>query len=77
MKCREAQNVIQWNLMMADKDSEISVLTDQIQTLHQDLTLDQKELDLLAESEGGLLELTRNISTTTQQAKVLPRKSRI
>ena len=73
MKWREAQNVIQWNLMMADKDSEISALTDQIDSLHQDLMLDQKELDLLAESEGGLLELTRNISTTTQQAKV-PRK---
>ena len=70
MKSREAQNVIQWNLMMADKEAEITALTDQIESLNRALALDQKELDLLAESEEGLLELSRNINLTTQQVKV-------
>lgn len=69
MKSREAQNVIQWNLMMADKEAEITLLTDQIESLNRALALDQKELDLLAESEEGLLELSRNINLTTQQVK--------
>lgn len=70
LKTREAQNLIQWNLMMADKEAEITALTDQIESLNRVLALDQKELDLLAESEGGLLELTRDISNTSKQAKV-------
>ena len=70
LKSREAQNVIQWNLMMADKEAEITALTDQIESLNRALALDQKELDLLAESEEGLLELSRNINLTTQQVKV-------
>ena len=56
--------------MMADKEAEITLLTDQIESLNRALALDQKELDLLAESEGGLLELTRDISNTSKQAKV-------
>ena len=55
---------------MADKDEEISLLTDKIQSLTRDLALDQAELDLLAESEGGLMELSKNINLTTEQAKV-------
>ena len=55
---------------MADKDEEIAVLSDQIQSLTRDLTLDQTELDLLAESEGGLMELSQRIHLTTEQAKV-------
>ena len=55
---------------MADKDEEIAVLSDQIQTLTRDLALDQAELDLLAKSEGGLMELSKNINITTEQAKV-------
>jgi len=70
LKTREAQNLIQWNLMMADKEAEITALTDQIESLNRVLALDQKELDLLAESEGGLLELTRDISNTSKQAKI-------
>ena len=75
MKSREAQNVIQWNLMMADKEAEITLLTDQIESLNRALALDQKELDLLAESEEGLLELSRNINLTTQQVKVRNEKT--
>lgn len=67
---REAQTCLQWNLAMADKDEEISLLTDKIQSLTRDLALDQAELDLLAESEGGLMELSKNINLTTEQAKV-------
>lgn len=66
---REAQTCLQWNLAMADKDEEIAVLSNQIQTLTRDLALDQAELDLLAESEGGLMELSKNINITTEQAK--------
>ena len=55
---------------MAHKDEEISVLSDKIQSLTRDLALDQAELDLLAESEGGLMELSKNINLTTEQAKV-------
>lgn len=66
---REAQTCLQWNLAMADKDGEIAVLSDQIQSLTRDLALDQAELDLLAESEGGLMELSKNINITTEQAK--------
>jgi len=66
---REAQTCLQWNLAMADKDGEIAVLSNQIQTLTRDLALDQAELDLLAESEGGLMELSKNINITTEQAK--------
>ena len=55
---------------MAHKDEEISELSDKIQTLTRDLALDQAELDLLAESEGGLMELSKNINLTTEQAKV-------
>ena len=61
MKNREAQHLIQWNLLMAEKDSEITSLA------HQ---MDQAELDLLAESEDGLAEISRNINTTSQQIKV-------
>ena len=75
MKSREAQNVIEWNLMMADKEAEITLLTDQIESLNRALALDQKELDLLAESEEGLLELSRNINLTTQQVKVRNEKT--
>ena len=75
MKSREAQNVIQWNLMMADKEAEITALTDRIESLNRALALDQKELDLLAESEEGLLELSRNINLTTQQVKVRNEKT--
>ena len=75
MKSREAQNVIQWNLMMADKEAEITLLTDQIESLNRALALDQKELDLLVESEEGLLELSRNINLTTQQVKVRNEKT--
>ena len=46
---------------MAEKDSEITSLA------HQ---MDQAELDLLAESEDGLAEISRNINTTSQQIKV-------
>jgi len=70
LKTREAQNLIQWNLMMADKEADIAALTDQINSLNRALALDQKELDLLAESEGGLLELTKDISNTSKQAKI-------
>lgn len=66
---REAQTCLQWNLAMAHKDEEISELSDKIQTLTRDLALDQAELDLLAESEGGLMELSKNINLTTEQAK--------
>lgn len=55
---------------MAHKDEEISELSDKIQSLTRDLALDQAELDLLAESEGGLMELSKNINLTTEQAKV-------
>ena len=55
---------------MAHKDEEISELSDKIQSLTRDLALDQAELDLLAESEGGLIELSKNINLTTEQAKV-------
>ena len=75
IESREAQNVIQWNLMMADKEAEITLLTDQIESLNRALALDQKELDLLAESEEGLLELSRNINLTTQQVKVRNEKT--
>ena len=68
LKNREEQNTIQWNLMMADKDADIVTLKEQIEAF--DRILDHKELDLLAESEGGLLELSRDISFTTQQIKV-------
>ena len=54
--------------MMADKDADIVTLKEQIEAF--DHILDHKELDLLAESEGGLLELSRDISFTTQQIKV-------
>lgn len=60
LKNREAQHLIQWNLLMAEKDSEITSLA------HQ---MDQAELDLLAESEDGLAEISRNINTTSQQIK--------
>jgi len=33
---REAQTCLQWNLAMADKDEEIAVLSDQIQSLTRD-----------------------------------------
>ena len=62
MKNREAQHLIQWNLLMAEKESELSSLA-----AHQ---MDLAELDLLAESECGLAELTRDINNTTQQVKV-------
>ena len=68
LKNREEQNTIQWNLMMADKESHIVTLKEQIEAFNR--ILDQNELDLLAESEGGLLELSRDISFTTQQIKV-------
>ena len=68
LKNREEQNTIQWNLMMADKDADIVTLKEQIEAFNR--ILDHKELDLLAESEGGLLELSRDISFTTQQIKV-------
>ena len=58
MKNREAQHLIQWNLLMADKESDISCL------------MDQRELDILAESEGSLAELSRDITATSQQIKV-------
>ena len=61
--------------MMADKEAEITLLTDQIESLNRALALDQKELDLLAESEEGLLELSRNINLTTQQVKVRNEKT--
>jgi len=67
LKNREEQNTIQWNLMMADKESHIVTLKEQIEAFNR--ILDQKELDLLAQSEGGLLELSRDISFTTQQIK--------
>ena len=55
--------------MMADKESHIVTLKEQIEAFNR--ILDQKELDLLAQSEGGgLLELSRDISLTTQQIKV-------
>ena len=54
--------------MMADKESHIVTLKEQIEAFNR--ILDQNELDLLAESEGGLLELSRDISFTTQQIKV-------
>ena len=47
---------------MAEKESELSSLA-----AHQ---MDLAELDLLAESECGLAELTRDINNTTQQVKV-------
>lgn len=62
LKNREAQHLIQWNLLMAEKESELSSLA-----AHQ---MDLAELDLLAESECGLAELTRDINNTTQQVKV-------
>ena len=69
LKTREEQNTIQWNLMMADKEADIVTLKEQIEAFNR--ILDQKELDLLAQSEGGgLLELSRDISLTTQQIKV-------
>ena len=68
LKTREEQNTIQWNLMMADKEADIVTLKEQIEAFNR--ILDPKELDLLAESEGGLLELSRDISLTTQQIKV-------
>ena len=68
LKNREEQNTIQWNLMMADKEADIVTLKEQIEAFNR--ILDHKELDLLAESEGGLLELSRDISFTTQQIKV-------
>ena len=68
LKTREEQNTIQWNLMMADKEADIVTLKEQIEAFNR--ILDHKELDLLAESEGGLLELSRDISLTTQQIKV-------
>jgi hypothetical protein len=67
LKSREEQNTIQWNLMMADKEADIVTLKEQIEAFNR--ILDHKELDLLAESEGGLLELSRDISLTTQQIK--------
>jgi len=67
LKTREEQNTIQWNLMMADKEADIVTLKEQIEAFNR--ILDPKELDLLAESEGGLLELSRDISLTTQQIK--------
>jgi len=54
---------------MAAKEEEVSALTEQVASLTRDLALDQQELDLLAESEGGLMELSRSISDTTEQAK--------
>ena len=62
--------MVQWNLAMAAKEEEVSALTEQVASLTRDLALDQQELDLLAESEGGLMELSRSISDTTKQAKV-------
>ena len=70
LKNREAQNLIHWNLVMADKDSSIASLTDQIDQINQGLSLEQEELDMLANSEGGLLELSKDISITSQQVKV-------
>ena len=68
LKKREEQNIIQWNLMMADKEADIATLKEQIKTFNR--IVDQRELDVLAESEGSLLELSRDISLTTQQIKV-------
>ena len=62
--------MVQWNLAMAAKEEEVEALTEQVASLTRDLALDQQELDLLAESEGGLMELSRSISDTTEQAKV-------
>ena len=70
LRSREVQTVVQWNLAMAAKEEEVSALTEQVASLTRDLALDQQELDLLAESEGGLMELSRSISDTTEQAKV-------
>ena len=70
LRNREEQNTIQWNLLMADKDADIVTLKEQIEAFNR--MLDHKELDLLAESEGGLLDLRRDISLTTQQIKVSP-----
>jgi len=67
LRNREEQNTIQWNLLMADKDADIVTLKEQIEAFNR--MLDHKELDLLAESEGGLLDLRRDISLTTQQIK--------
>ena len=41
-----------------------------VQEINRGLGLEQKELDLLAESEEGLIELSKDISLTTQQVKV-------
>lgn len=70
LRSREVQTVVQWNLAMAAKEEEVEALTEQVASLTRDLALDQQELDLLAESEGGLMELSRSISDTTEQAKV-------
>ena len=60
--------MIQWNLLMAEKDSEIMTLCEKIDSLNN--AVNSNELNVLADNEDGLAHLSRDLYFTSKQIKV-------
>lgn len=73
-KAQEEQNLIQWNQLLADRDSQILELQDKLDGLLQprmNSARSREELEAISESEGGLVAITKQLKHLSTALMVL------
>ena len=64
LKQQDEQHMVQWNQLLAEKDSQILELQDKLDSLLQprmNSARSREELEAIADSEGGLVAVTKQL----------------
>ena len=75
LKQQDEQHMVQWNQLLAEKDSQILELQDKLDSLLQprmNSARSREELEAIADSEGGLVAVTKQLKNISALLMVTP-----
>ena len=75
LKQQDEQHMVQWNQLLAEKDSQILELQDKLDSLLQprmNSARSREELEAIADSEGGLVAVTKQLKNISALLMVNP-----
>ena len=75
LKQQDEQHMVQWNQLLAEKDSQILELQDKLDSLLQprmNSARSREELEAIADSEGGLVAVTKQLKNISALLMVIP-----
>ena len=74
LKQQDEQHMVQWNQLLAEKDSQILELQDKLDSLLQprmNSARSREELEAIADSEGGLVAVTKQLKNISALLMVI------